>query len=113
MIDTLWNLLETELKTSNYPPEKCCRVDWGTYWEFTNKRQRNVKKGEKGVRVSVKNLPCPVFNKGEVVTEIDKNGKERPMIRNNHFKKSFFHIDQTEHKGDIGRCNVITFPNKR
>ena len=101
MKDYIWKVLEENLKEKGETDLE--KENWDTFWSWNNKRQRTIKTGEKGIKVKVKNIPTRVYlGMGIPQFEIDKNGNQKPKIRNRSFNKSFFNIRQTELKqGEI------------
>jgi len=95
MREGTWELLQEELVSRGTESDKLVKEDWGTFWNFKEKRNRKVIKGQKGTKILIEGA-CPCFNDGEVIMETDKNGNQKPMIREQRFNKSFFHIPQTQ-----------------
>jgi hypothetical protein len=90
-----WDLLKEELVNRGTEPDRMMKEDWGTFWNFYNLRKRQVIKGQKGTKILIEGA-CPCFYNGAVIMETDKNGNQKPMIREQSFNKSFFHISQTQ-----------------
>ena len=105
------NELVTEA-ISKLSDKNLSKEDWDTYWGWNSQRQRNIKSGEKGVRLEVKApmrrfyRDAPLFKTHPKTGKhlLDKNGNKIPLITVDVFKKSFFHISQTELKRTGSDC---------
>ena len=108
--DRIWGFLKKELELQGN--KNLNKEDWDTYWGWNSQRQRNIKSGEKGVRLEVKApmrrfyRDAPLFKKHPKTGKhlLDKNGNKIPLITVDVFKKSFFHISQTELKRTGSDC---------
>jgi len=108
----VWRELKSNLIRNGYEQDMIKKDQWGTFWQFAFKKNLKIKKGAKGVKVQIQKLRFIFIKDDKVIYEINNKGLKRPKFRVTNFKKSFFHVSQTEPRNTHWKTKMFTRAKK-